>query len=413
MIPPRKASVRSRLLLLPLTVSILALASCASVPGSPEATTSPADASGDGHGAISGAQEVDEPPVHLATITAGGAVGQLDLLSEQVDDIGTIDPPTALATDGRYLLADTAGGVSVVDSGMWTWDHVDHFHYYRASPALLGTVPGEGAATVATTNSSTTGGAGLYFAETGDAVLLDVTALSRGELVESFRLSTEPHAGIVVPVGSFALVTDADGTVSVHAADGEVVSDTRTVCADPQGTLTTRVGAVIGCADGALLASIQDGAVHIERIPLPEGIARPLSFANREGRPTVAGLNADGSILLLDTRERRWTELPAPQPLVAVTAVDDADAHVVGLTADGRVVVIDGTSGAQLAITEPLVAASLARGDSPALIADDRRTYLSGPAERQLFEIDVADGARIARSFTTTDEPLFVAETGR
>ncbi|MEV7694512.1 ABC transporter [Microbacterium sp. NPDC089189] len=403
--------MRSRLLLLPLTVSVLALASCASTP--PASTPSPADASADGHGAISGAQEVDEPPLHLATIAADGTVSQLDLLSEQTSDIGAIDPPTALATDGRYLFADTADGVTIVDSGMWTWDHVDHFHYYRASPALLGTVPGEGAATVATTNSSTTGGAGVYFAETGDAVLLDVAALSRGEIVESFRLRTDPHAGMVVPVGSFALVTDADGTVSVHASDGDVVPGTRTACPDPRGTITTRVGAVVGCDDGALLASMQDGAVRIERIPLPEGAARPLSFANREGRPTAAGLSSDGRILLLDTRERQWVELPAPAPLVAVTAVDDADAHVVGLTADGRVVVIDGTSGTQLAITEPLVAASLARGDRPALIADDRRTYLTGPAEHLLFEIDVADGARIARTFTTSDEPLFVAETGR
>ncbi len=68
-----------------------------------------------------------------------------------------------MATDGRYLFADTGDGVEVVDSGVWTWDHVDHFHYYRAEPALLGTVEGDGTATVATTNSSTTGGTGVSF----------------------------------------------------------------------------------------------------------------------------------------------------------------------------------------------------------------------------------------------------------
>ncbi len=53
------------------------------------------------------------------------------------------------------------------------------------------------------------------------------------------------------------------------------------------------------------------------------------------------------------------------------------------------------------------------RGATPVLIADQHRAYLSGPAEHRLFEIDYADGARVARTFDTTDAPAFVAETGR
>ena len=66
-----------------------------------------------------------------------------------------------------------------------------------------------------------------------------------------------------------------------------------------------------------------------------------------------------------------------------------------------------------LAETEPLVAESLEAGASPTLVADDQRAYLSAPTERRLYEIDYADGARIARTFDTATEPAFTAETGR
>ena len=427
---PWKDHVRPRILTLAVAGGlVLGLTACAVGPAAPSGgAPTPGDASagapgaGDGHGAVAGAAEVAEPQLGLTTIDPSGAVAHLDLLDESVVGIGEIGAPSAMTTDGRYLFARTDAGVEVVDSGVWTWDHVDHFHYYRADPRLVGTVPGDGAATVATTNLSTTGGTGVFFAGSGEAVLLDTAALSKGEVVESFRIETDPHAGMVVPVGSFALVTDADadsesgavGAVLGYTADGEPLG-LEEQCLDASGTITTRVGAVIGCRDGALLATLQDGELVVERIPYPEGTTAPAAtgFANREGRPTVAALAGPDAIWLLDTRERSWTLLPAPTPLVGATAVDDEDEHVLALAADGRVLVLDGADGAVLAETDALVAGSLAAGLAPALIADQQRAYLSAPAERRLFEIDFADGGRIARTFDTATEPVFAAETGR
>lgn len=395
-----------------LTVS---LAGCSTTPADPPATGGAAE---DGHGAVAGAAEVAEPQLGLTSITPDGTVSHLDLLDESVTEIGEIPPATGMTTDGRYLFAQTDTGVEIVDSGVWTWDHVDHFHYYRAEPALLGSVPGEGAATIATTNLSTTGGTGLSFADSGDAVLLDTGALSKGEISELFRIEREPHSGLVVPVGSFALVSEAsDGvgtTVVGYTAEGEATG-LEEACVDPAGTITTRVGAVIGCEDGALLARVDDDELQVERIPYPAGTTAPpaRSFDNREGRPTVAGLAGPEGIWLLDTRERAWKLLPSPAPLVQVTAVDDEDGHLLGLARDGRVLVMDDENGAVLAETAPLVADSLAVGATPTLIADQHRAYLSAPTERRLHEIDYADGARIARSFETATEPAFVAETGR
>jgi len=399
--------VRSRIL--PVAVALagsLALSSCASAAPEQRAPTP----TGDGHGEIAGAVELAEPALGLTSVDATGTVHHLDLLEESVTELGSTAPPVGMTTDGRYLFVETAGGVEIVDSGVWTWDHVDHFHYYRAEPRLLGTVEGEGPVTVATTNSSTTGGTGLSFEGSGESVLLDTEALSKGEVVERFRLD---DGGLVVPVGSFALVGLGD-EVAVRSADGEPTGQSA-ACVDPGGTITTRVGAVIGCDDGALLATVAADGVVIERIPYPEGTTAPraVAFANREGRPTVAALAGDSAVWLLDTRAREWTLLPAPTPIAAVTAVDDADGHVLALAKDGRMLVLDGATGAQRAATEPLVAASLSTGAAPVLIADQQRAYLSAPAEQRMYEIDVADGARIARTFETASTPAFVAETGR
>ena len=395
----------------------LALTACSTAPTDTPAEDPTTDEQVEGHGAVTGAAELSEPRLGLTSIDPTGAITHLDLLDESVADLGSIGAPTAMTTDGRYLLAQTDAGVEIIDSGVWTWDHVDHFHYYRADPRLLGTVEGAGTATVATTNLSTTGGTGLFFPDSGEAVLLDTEALSKGEMTELFRLDGEPGPGMVVPVGSTALVTEgqgADATVVGYTAEGERTGLVEP-CPDPAGTITTRVGAVIGCSNGALLATVDGDELSVERIPYPEGSTAPAaaSFDNREGRPTVAGLAGDQGIWLLDTRERAWTLLPAPAPLVHVTAVDDADDHLLALTTDGRVLVMSAVDGAVLADTGPLVADSLAAGRIPTLVADQQRAYLAGPVERRLHEIDFADDARVSRTFDAETEPAFTAETGR
>ncbi|NRD25017.1 ABC transporter [Frigoribacterium sp. VKM Ac-2836] len=408
-----------------LALGLTACSTGTSPGGGPAAETTADETGtpGEGHGDVAGAEELAEPRLGLTTIDPSGSVAHLDLLDEGVVELGSVGAPTAVETDGRYLFAETPRGLEVVDSGVWTWDHVDHFHYYRADPRLLGTLEGDGAATVATTNLSTSGSTGVHFAGSGDAVLLDTEALSRGEIHERFRLAGAPGAGMVVPVGSYALVTEGSGATTTlvgYTADGDETG-LRQACPEAAGTIATRVGAVVGCSDGALLATVDDDELVVERIPYPEGVALSTggtappatAFDNREGRPTVAALAGSAGIWLLDTRARAWTLLPAPAPLVSVTAVDDADQRLLALAQDGRVLVLDGASGQVLAETAPLVADSLTAGRTPTLIADQQRAYLSAPTEGLLYEIDPADGARIARSFETATEPAFVAETGR
>lgn len=392
-----------------LVTALTVLAACSS--DVDQATPAPADGSSD-HGEIAGATELAEPAVGLTTVDATGAVRHLDLLDESVVDLADLDEPTDVQTDGRFVFVQTGSGVEVVDSGVWTWDHVDHFHYYRAPARPVGRVEGTGAAAVATTMSSTGGGTGVHF-DDGSAVMLDTGALADGEVVERYRVEGTPGPGLLVPVGDHALLAEGD-RVTVLDADG--ARGEEHPCPAAAGTIATRVGTVVGCRDGALLAVAGDDGPEVERIPYPDGATAPpaTEFAGRDGRPTVAALAGPRDVWLLDTRQRAWSLLRSPRPLATVTAVDDDDEHVLGLTVDGRALVLDGESGDVVGLSEPLARTSLRTGRGvPTLVVDQQRAYLSAPVEKRLHEIDFADGARVSRTFETPTEPLFVAGTGR
>lgn len=384
-----------------------------------------------------------EPQLHLLTLDPQGAAGMLDLADESTAKVDSLPGADAISTDGRYIFASSAGAgtVTILDSGTWTWDHEDHFHYYRSSPRLVGTVDGRGGAVIAPGAIRT----GVYFPESGKGLLLDNDALAKGEIRTATELTGEPHDGLVLPLGTFALATApgaaGDGAgdraadrVQVYDADGVPVAGAEARCVDAEGSITTSVGAVIGCADGALLATLQDGAVSFEHIPYPaeatEGASsavspdpqpqpqesRALQFRAREGRPTVAAVAGSKGAWLLDTRERSWQLVATEVPLQQVSAVDDKEGHVVALSAQGEVLVLSAKTGAVLSRTDPLLPETLHNPELLAgveLIADQQRAYLNAPAEQKLYEIDFADGGRLARTFDTPAVPAFLAVTGR
>lgn len=402
---------RFRLVLLPLA---LLLTAC-SVPPAESITPTPTSA---GHG---GPAERSSPPFALTTIDPHGVVGQVDLETERRAELGTVSPPQRVHSDGRYVFSEGEAGVTILDSGRWTWDHGDHFHYYLAEPRVIGTVAGDGPVTVATTLSSTTGSTGIFFGASGEAVLLDTAALAEGEIVERFRLERAPHDGLVVPVGPGALVSEPTGGVAaslvLHRLDGRPWPDIAIECPGARGTVTTRVGAVVGCADGAVLATADAGNMTVEKVPYPADATAPpaTEFAGRKGRPTIAAPAGEVGVWMLDTREKAWTLLPSAMPLVRVVAVDDEAATVVAVTADGRVRLMDGHTGAVRAETSALLATSLADPDAAAgvtLTVDDERAYVNAPAKRAVYEIDL-DDARVTRTFHAADVPAFLAQTGR
>jgi len=421
--------------------TLLGTAACASHAGTPVATPAPSAVP---HGYVAGAAEMAEPQLHLATVNAAGDLALLDLLDGTSSPVATVDEVSGLATDGRFLFAAAAGRgtVTIVDSGAWTVDHEDHQHYYRAEPAVVGTVTDSGSDSGSGGGPGVAAGGGtlttVRFAGSGAGLILDTGDLAEGTVTELARIEGEPGAGVLVPVGDSVLAgrrdapgSAANGAAAVRVLDslGTPVAGATADCAELSGTITTRVGTVFGCADGALLATVGAGAgadagITFERIPYPDGVPaadRALQFANRAGRPTVAAVAGATGAWLLDTRARSWSRLATDTPLLQVAAVDDSAGHVVALAADGRVLVLEAATGSTLAATEPLLPATLAAAaagsagllDGVELTVDAGRAYLNAPAEGLVYEIDFADSARIARSFPIDGEPRFLAGTGR
>ncbi|MBF4992735.1 ABC transporter [Arthrobacter gandavensis] len=405
---PRRRFARSAAVLL----TLLAASGCAETPApEPNASDPTAEA---GHGAVAGAAEVSEPPLQLLTVSEDGQVGMLDLINGGATALDPVQQPRDLSTDGRYGFITTDAGLEIVDSGSWSWDHADHFHFYRAEPRRVGQVPGNGPATVTGAELSTAGSTGVYFAGSGEAVLLDNQALSEGRITEKFRLDLAAGGAVVAPLGDGAVISDG-GTLRFHEADG-TASETAAPCADPAGAITTRAGVVLGCADGAVLATSDAGTVSFEQIPYPDGAltaaALPATaFDGRKGRPTVAAVAGEAGFWLLDTRQRSWQLIETEVPVVHVAAVDDASGSVVALGADGRVRVFLAGSGELVATTDPLVSGSAAA--QARIAVDGQRAYLNNPPAGVVHELDYADGARVARTLQTSPVPDFFAEVGR
>ena len=389
----------------PLLASAAALAllsGCAAEP-SPDAPPPVPTPSAGGHGAHAGAEEIGEPQNSLLTISPHGEATLIDLAAETEEPIGTIGDPEALASDGRYAFVTTPSGVEIIDGGAWTWDHGDHFHFYRGAPSVRGTIEGPGPVDIVAPQLATRGATGFFFSD-GTAVAIDMAALDEGELAEWFRIDTGETSGVVAPVGEYAVVA-AGSEARVYASDGEPEGDPVT-CSEPAGGIATRVGTVIGCADGALFATADSGSVEIERIPAPEGLPRAEVFDGRKGRPTVAALSGSTAFWLLDTRERAWRHVEVEAPIRSVASADDAQENVLAIGTDDRVRVF-GPDGETRGVTEPIA------DDASSLVVDAQRAYLTAPESGLVYEIDYRDGARIAREFEPAAGLAVGTEVGR
>lgn len=346
------------------------------------------------HGYVAGASEAQEPQVRLLAVSATGATAIHDLLTGETTDLDPVDAPEHAATDGRFLVTSTDDRTTIVDGGSWTVDHGDHTHYYAAKPRVVDTIDGGGPVEVHSSETMTT----ITWPERGEAVVLDRAALGQGEVEETTRVD----ATVLLPFGEQLVAGDGD-VVRLLDADGEPTG-TEQACADAAGGIVTRAGAVVGCADGAVVVS-DDGGTSV--VALPAGAPRPTAFSARSGRPTVAGLAGDRGAWLLDVREGTWRLVETERPLRAVTAVDDEDEHVVGVDDQGRVVVVTASTGA-VATTDPL----LDPAAEPLLQLDAQRAYVTDASGEQVHEVDFADGARVARSIELPEAPVAFAEVG-
>jgi ABC-type Mn2+/Zn2+ transport system permease subunit len=365
----------------------------------------PADAHGSDEVVVEGARELDGPLTRLVLVDpASGATAVYDAVDETETPTGEFGPVTSISGDGRFAYLHTGDRTTIVDGGAWTFDHGDHYHYFATDPTVVGTLDAP-AASVSANNSA------VAVVTAGGAVdVLDRTHLGDGMVsaVGAAGVAIDGAVTAAAPLGNRIVTVDRAGRV--RAAGESATVDVDAECPGATWASTSRRATVFGCATGALRVTGDDEAPTATHIPFPPGAPaqRPAAMNHRDRADVFAGI-AGGHVWVLDGRQRSWVLIPAPDAVAANTA---GDGTVLVLHRDGVLAAVDVQTRAQIAQI-PLIDGAGAGGPAPVIEIDSDRAYVNNAAAHEVYEIDYADGLRIARTLRTQVAPGLMVETGR
>ncbi|WP_405641192.1 hypothetical protein [Streptomyces uncialis] len=407
----RTAGPRARTLALGLALTTLtALTACGTTPTQP-GTDRTESAGARPHGHVEGAEETGEAQSRLVLADGGsGAVHVLDLVTGEVTATGRAPGVRAMTGDGRYAYLSTPKGLTVVDSGGWTVDHGDHVHHYRATPRALDPVPVRPPHRIHTDAAVTavTGADGTTRLLARPAPASDAPGRQR-----ALRLGT---AAPVVPYQGRLLVPGTGpgrDTVEVRDRTGKTVTVLDERCRAPRAATVTRRGAVLGCADGALIVSGEDGDLTAQRVPYGRPVApgeRATRFDHRPGATTLTARSGEDAVWVLDVTARRWT-LIRTGPVAAVNTAGEGT-PVLALGTDGVLRAYDPATGRRTA-SRALLKDPSGAGGTAVVAVDSDRAYVNDPGGDRVHEIDFGDGLRVARVLRLGFSPTHLVETGR
>ena len=348
------------------------------------------------------AEEQAEPLARLILVESGsGATAEFDVIDETETAIGEFGSVQAIAGDGRfgYLLGD---GITVVDSGAWTFDHGDHNHYYATTPTLVGNVDTAAQAVTADTSRTALRGAD------GRVHLLDRDLLAEGEI----RTQEGAIAGVraAAPFGDSTLLALESGELLIRGTEGE----SRPLagrCEQATGVVLTRRAVVFGCGDGAIRVSGEEESPEVAAMAFPpNGPSAAIGALEHSGRDGVLVALDGDRIWALDTAAQSWTELPAPGVVAAGSA---GDGTVLALARDGVLRSYDLASAREIAELRLFNGAIPVDIPAPALEIDAERAYVNDAEAGVVYEIDYRSQMRLARTLHSDVRPDLMVETGR
>ncbi|GAB2568338.1 lipoprotein [Paractinoplanes abujensis] len=371
---------------------VVAVAGCAS--GEEAAEVKP-------HGYVAGAAELPEAQVAIAYAARGAReLSLLDLATGEEKRVGLAIGVETLTEDGRFVYAgDGERTVQIVDTGVWTVDHTDHVHYYRAPARTVGSVVLDApVASVVGSEAHTAIGTA-----DGRVTVLDRRKLADGVLSEVGTVDSGSATGLAVPYGETLLVAVGDqrnraaDRIVAMGFDGRATDGLDVPCVQPQGAAVLRGGVVFAC-QGSVVRVKNDEAEVLGA----EG-KRVTGFGFRP-RSNEAATAHSGGIWSVNASKATLRQLPVGgRKLMA--AVSPADGRsVLALDDAGTLVSYDLTTGRTIA-EAPLRAATV--------MLDINRAYVTQPQAQAIVEIDYRDRLRTARTFSASQRPDLAVEVGR
>ncbi|MEU0077564.1 hypothetical protein ABZY58_06585 [Micromonospora tulbaghiae] len=359
------------------------------------------------HGYVEGAEELAEAQPAIAYATRGGQrLRLLDLGTGSEKEIGLSVGAERLIEDGRFVYVD--GGdrtLEVVDAGVWTVDHTDHVHYYRAPSRSIGALSLDAPVrTVAGFGAHTTVGTA-----DGKVTVLDRRELEAGKVAELATIDSRSSTPLAVPYAEKLLVAvgddprrPADRIVAMDAK-GQPTGAFEAPCAAPRGWAVLRGGAVIACENSVVRVKQNGDELTGEVLASPRTPVPPDGFGYRPRSNEAAAADRTG-IWSVNAAKATLRYVPVTgRELVAAASPADGST-VLALDAAGKLISYDLGTGRVLA-EKPLRAAGLT--------LDADRAYLADPESRVVHEIDYRDRLRTARTLKVAGRPDLTVEVGR
>lgn len=377
---------------------------CSSTEAPPTPPETSSAATGDGVEIEDGAREIEGALTKLVLVDpATGATSVYDAVDEKEVQIGTYGPVSALYGDGRFGYLRAGERTTIVDAGAWTFDHGEHYHYFAGDPAEVAILELPVAAVAASTSTV------AIQSESGAVELFDRAKLGAKAADTPESLTSPPDTATVVPYGSRIVTVTKAGRIQV--TDDAGTTDLKGECAGPTWARATRKAAVFGCGNGAVRITGGEGDLTVTAMPYPAEVPaqRPVQMDHRDRSDVFAGV-ASGTVWVLDSRQRAWTPIPVTDAVATNTA---GDGSVLVLHRDGSLSAFDVNTRAETA-RMPLIAGGVpAEGPQPVVDLDSDRAYVNNAAANEVYEIDYADGLRIARTLRTEVAPGLMVEAGR
>ena len=385
-----------------MAVAACAVTGCAGG-GTPAAPSSEAAAGAD-EVVIDGASELDGPLTKLVLIDpATGDTSVYDAVAEVETRVGSYGPVAAVDGDGRFAYLQTGGRTTIVDAGAWTFDHGDHYHYFATEPAEVATVD------VPATSVNASNFIAAVQTATETVKLLDREKLAQKAVEEPAGFAVGADVAAAVPYGGRVITVTPTGRIQV--VDNTGAKDLPGECPDPSWSMPTRRAAVFGCGSGAVRITGGAGDLAVTAMPYPADAPaqRPVRMHHRDRSDVFAGIS-DTAVWVLDSRQRKWTTIPVPDAVAANTA---GDGTVLLLRRDGTLSAFDVNTLAETARVPVFPSGLPPEGFQPVIDIDSDRAYVNNAAAWEIYEIDYADGLRIARTLTTEVSPGLMVEAGR
>ncbi|WP_422744366.1 zinc ABC transporter permease AztB [Mycobacterium sp. WMMD1722] len=373
-------------------------------PPQPAAPATSSASTGDGVAIEDGAREVQGALTKLILVDpATGDTSVYDAADEAETRLASYGPVGALVGDGRFGYLRTGERTTVVDAGAWTFDHGDHYHYFATNPAEVATLDMP-VASVASSNTVV-----ALQAESGAVGLFDREKLGTHTVEAPAGLIVPPETAAAVPYGTRLVTVTAAGRMQVAGDSG--TADLAGQCPNPSWALPTRKAVVFGCDSGAVRVTGGDNDLTVTAMPYPPDAPpdRPRRMDHRDRADVFAGVSA-GAVWVLDSRQRAWTIIPVPDAVATNTA---GDGTVLVLHRDGTLGAFDVNTRTETARVPLIEGGVTADGPQPVIDLDSDRAYVNNAAAREVYEIDYADGLRIARTLRTEVAPGLMVEAGR